>query len=94
MHKLHERPVKDLFRHGATSWIDLVHQLDALIYGLASGSPAVIMVQPTQDRCGDDRPTAPRHTVGWRHAYRHLLVDALMRPGAIEVGDVGPQRPA
>jgi hypothetical protein len=53
MHKLHERSVKDLFRHDATSWIDLVHQLDALTYGPASGSPAVVMVQPTQDRKSD-----------------------------------------
>jgi len=45
-------------------------------------------MEPAQDRCGDERPTAPRH------ARRRLLVDALMRPRVIEVGDIGPQRPA
>ncbi len=51
-------------------------------------------MEPAQDRHGDDRPTAPRHAVGRRHARRHLLVDALMRPRVIDVGDIGPQRPA
>ena len=52
------------------------------------------MMEPAQDRRGDDRPAAPRHAVCRRHAVGDLLVDALMRPRAIEVGDVRPQRPA
>jgi hypothetical protein len=49
MQRLHERPAKGLFRHDATSWMDLVHQLDTRIRGPASGSPVVVMVESTHD---------------------------------------------
>jgi len=49
MQRLHERSAIDLFRHDAMSWIDLVHQLDTRTYGLASGCPTVVMVQPSYD---------------------------------------------
>ncbi len=45
-------------------------------------------MDPAQNRRGDDQPAAPRHALG------HLLVDTLMRPRAIVVGHIGPQRPA
>ncbi len=53
MQWLHEQTAKDLFRHDATSWMDPVHQRDARIRSPASGCPAVVMVQSTQDRTSD-----------------------------------------
>ena len=54
MQRLQERSAQDLFSHDATSWMDLVHQLDARTCGPASGCPAVVMVQSTQDRKSND----------------------------------------
>jgi hypothetical protein len=54
MHRLQERSAQDLFSHDATSWMDLVQQLDALTCGPASGSPLIVMVQSTHDRKSDD----------------------------------------
>ena len=50
MHRLHERSAKGLFRHDATSWMDLVPHLDTRIHGPVSGCPAVVMVESTHDR--------------------------------------------
>jgi hypothetical protein len=49
MQRRQERSAQDLFSHDATSWMDLVHQLDARTCGPASGCPAVVMVQSTHD---------------------------------------------
>jgi hypothetical protein len=43
----------NLFRHDATSWMDLVHQLDARTRGPVSGCPVVVMVESTHDRNGN-----------------------------------------
>jgi hypothetical protein len=51
--RLHEKLATDLFRHDTTSWMDLVHQLDARTPGAASGCPVVVVVQPTHDRKSD-----------------------------------------
>src|SRR5207245_1178493 len=48
-----EEVFADLFRHDATSWMDLVHQLDARTRDPASGCPVVVVVQPTHDRTSD-----------------------------------------
>jgi len=47
--KAAEEVCKDVFRHDPTSWMDLVHQLDARSPGPASGYPVIVMVQPTHD---------------------------------------------
>ena len=49
IHRLHGRAVKGLFRHDATSWMDLISQLTSGIWSTISGSPAVVMVQSTHD---------------------------------------------
>src|SRR5438309_5507108 len=49
MQWLYERSAQDLSRHDSTSWIDLVHQLGVRTCGPASGCPAVVMVQSTND---------------------------------------------
>jgi hypothetical protein len=49
IHRLHERAVKGLFRHDATSWMDLISQLTSRIWSTISGCPAVVMVQLTHD---------------------------------------------
>ena len=54
MHRLQERYAKDLFRHEATNWMDLVHQVDVLIRGSASGCPAVVVVQSSHHWKSDD----------------------------------------
>jgi len=53
MHRLQERSATDLFRHDATSWMDLVHQLDARTRSPVSGCPVVVMVESTHDRNGN-----------------------------------------
>ena len=47
MHGLHERAAKDHLRHDATSWMDLVHQLNARTRGPVSGCPVVVVVEST-----------------------------------------------
>ena len=49
IHRRHERPAKDLLRHEATSWMDLVHQLVSRTCCLASGCPMVVMVKPAHE---------------------------------------------
>jgi hypothetical protein len=88
MHMLQERPAKDLFRHDAQSWMDLVHQLDARIRGSASGCPAVVMVQPTHDRKSDH--LVPCILSGRNRAtpFRDLLRNPLMRSCLVEVDHI------
>lgn len=50
MQRLQERLARDHFRYDATSWMDLVPQLDTRTSAPASGCPMVIMVQPAHDR--------------------------------------------
>jgi hypothetical protein len=47
MQRLQESSLKDLLRHDATSWMDLVYQLDDRTRGPASGCPLIVMVPPT-----------------------------------------------
>ncbi len=81
LHRIHERPVKDLFRHDAPSWMDLVHQLDARPRGTASGYPAVVMVQPTHDRQSDHFAPCIQSGRNRSAPLRDLLLDAL--PGVV-----------
>ena len=80
--------MKDRFRHDAPSWMDLVHQLDARTRGPASGCPAVVMMQPTQDRKSDH--LVPYILSGRNRAtlLRDLLPNSLMRPCLVEVGHI------
>jgi hypothetical protein len=48
--RLQERSLEDLFRHDATSWMDLIHQLHDRTLVLASGCPMVVMVESTHHR--------------------------------------------
>jgi hypothetical protein len=86
---LHEWPAKDLFRHEATSWMDLIHQLDAPTTGLPSGSPVVVMVQSTYD--WKSNHFAPCILSGRSRSapFRDLLRHPLMRPCLVEVGHIG-----
>src|SRR5512142_2111759 len=49
-HGSYEWPAKYLSRHDATSWMDLVPQLDFRTRALASDCPMIVMVKPTHDR--------------------------------------------
>jgi hypothetical protein len=85
---LHERPVKDLFSHDATSWMDLVHQLDACTRGPASGCPAVVVVQTTHDRKRDYLvpyiPSRRNRSV----LFRYVLPNPLMGSSLVEVSHI------
>src|SRR5215472_14059863 len=88
MQRLHGRAAKDLLRHDATRWMDLVPQLDARTRGPASGCPAVVMVQPTQDR--KSNYLVPCLLSGRNRAplFRYVLPNPLMWPCLVEVGDI------
>jgi hypothetical protein len=78
----------DGFRHDATSWMDLVHQLDARPRGPASGYPSVVMVQPTHDWKSDH--FAPSILRGRNRValFRDLLGNPLMWSCPVEVGHI------
>ena len=85
MHRLHERSAKDLFSHDATSWMDLVHQLDARTRGPASGCPVVVMVQPTHDRKSDHLVPCILSGRNRSALFRDLLPNPLMGSCLVEV---------
>src|SRR5215467_28000 len=68
--------------------MDLVLQLIALTCGSASGCPAVVMVQPTQDRTSYH--LVPCILSGRTQAalFRDLLPNALMGSCLVEVGHI------
>ncbi len=71
--------------------MDLVHQLDARPRGPASGCPAVVMMQPTQDRKSDH--LVPYILSGRNRAtlLRDLLPNPLMRPCLVEIDHIGSE---
>jgi hypothetical protein len=77
MHRLQERPAKDLSRHDATSWMDLVHQLSSQTRRTASGCPVVVMVQLTHDRKSDHLVACILSARNRSALYRDLLPNAL-----------------
>jgi hypothetical protein len=89
MHRLQERPAKDLFRHDAPSWMDLVHQLDTRTRGPASGDPLIVMVQPTHDRKSYHLVPCILSARNRSALFRYLLRNALMGPCPVEVGHIG-----
>lgn len=93
MHTLQERPVKDHFRHDATSWMALVHQLAARPRGPASGCPAVIMVQPTHHRKSDHLVACILRERNQSALFRDLLPNPLMGSCSVEVHDIRIQDP-
>jgi hypothetical protein len=87
--QLYERPAKDLFRHDATIWMDLVHQLDARTRGPASGSPVVVMVQPTHDGKSNHLVSCTLSRWNPSALFRDLLPNPLMRSCLVEVHHIG-----
>ena len=65
--------------------MDLVHQLYTRPRGFASGCPAVVMVQSTQDRKSNDLVPCILSARNRSALYRDLLPNALMRSCLIEV---------
>jgi hypothetical protein len=80
MHRLQARSLADLFRHDATSWIDLVHHLSSRTCGPISGCPAVVMVQPTHYWKSDHLVTCILSGRNRSALYRDLLPNPLMGP--------------
>ncbi len=85
-------------RGGASSWLatDDLHTpqtLASLHERQNFCTSAISMVSSTQDKEGDDLAIF----VIWWNRFNmrlwNLLPDALMRPGTIEVLDIGPQHP-
>jgi hypothetical protein len=85
MHRLQARSAKDLFRHDATSWIDLVHHLSSRTCGPASGCPVVVMVQPTHDRKSDHLVPCILSGRNRTELFRNLLRNPLMGSCPVEV---------
>jgi hypothetical protein len=63
MQRLQERSLEDLLRHDATSWMDLVHQLDDRTRGPASYQVALrgriiieVVSQQGEQKSGEDNP--------------------------------------
>jgi len=88
MNRRQERPVTDLFRHDATSWMDLAHQLDARTHGPASGCPVVVMVQPSHDWTSNHLIPCILRGRNRSDPVRNLLRHPLMGSCPIEVGDI------
>jgi hypothetical protein len=89
MHRLPKRSAKDLLRHDAPSWMDLVPQLDARTSASASGCPMVVMVESTHDRKSDDLVAYNLRRRNRPEPFRNLLLDPLMRSCLVEVGHIG-----
>ena len=94
MQRLHERPVTDFFRHDATSWMELVHRLDARTRGPPSGSPLISMVQPTHDRKSDHLVVCILSGRIRSALFWNLLSNPLMRPCPVEGGHIGIEHAA
>src|SRR5262245_12294742 len=70
------------------SWMDLVHQMDALTRDPASGYPSVVMVQPTQDWKSEHFASCPLRGRNQSALLGDLLPNPLMRSCRVEVGHV------
>ncbi len=85
MQRLHERSAQDLSRHDATSWMNLVHQLDARTRCPASGCPEAVMVQPAQDRKSDHLVPCILSVRNRSAVFRYLLPNPLMGSCLVKV---------
>ncbi len=65
--------------------MDLVHQLDARTYGIASCDPLIVVVQPTHDRKSDQLVPCILGGKNRSALLWDLLLDALMRPCLVKV---------
>jgi hypothetical protein len=91
--RLHERSAKDPFRHGATRWMDLVHQPSSRISSTSSGCPLVVIVEPTHDRKSDHFVPCILSGRNRSAPLRYLLLNPLMRPCLVEVGHIRIEHP-
>jgi hypothetical protein len=69
--------------------MDLVLRLDALTYGLVSGSPLILMVQPTHDRTSNHLVPCILRGRNRSAPSRNLLRNPLMWSCLIEVDHIG-----
>jgi hypothetical protein len=88
------RAAKNDFRHDATSWMDLITQLDARTPGLASGRPVVVVVQPTHDQTSDHLIPCILSARNRSATFRDLLLDALMGSCLVEIGHIAIEHAA
>jgi hypothetical protein len=93
LQKWQKRAAKDLSRHDATSEMDLVHQLNASPRVPASGSPLIIMVQPTHDRTSNHLVPCILTARNRSTLFRDLLPNPLMGPCPVEVSHIGIEHP-
>jgi hypothetical protein len=68
--------------------MDLVLQLDALTYGPVSGSPVIVMVQPTHDRKSNHLVACILSGRNQLAPFRYLLPNPLMRQCLVEVSHI------
>ena len=68
--------------------MDLVLQLDALTYGPVSGSPVIVMVQPTNDRKSNHLVACILRGRNQSEPFRNLLRKPLMGSCLVEVGHI------
>ena len=68
--------------------MDLIHQLDALTYGPASGSPLIVMVQPIHDRKSHYLVACTLRGRNRSEPFRYLLRNPLMGSCLIEVDHI------
>jgi hypothetical protein len=69
--------------------MDLIHQLDAPTTGLPSGSPVVVMVQPTHDGKSNHLVSCTLSRWNPSALFRDLLPNPLMRSCLVEVHHIG-----
>jgi hypothetical protein len=68
--------------------MDLIHQLDALTYGPVSGSPLIVMVQPTHDRKSHYLVACILRGRNRSEPFRYLLRNPLMGSCLVEVDHI------
>src|SRR2546421_6280016 len=68
--------------------MDLIHQLDALTYGPASGSPLIVMVQPIHDRKSHYLVACILRRRNRSEPFRYLLRNPLMGSCLVEVDHI------
>src|SRR5215472_2850637 len=71
--------------------MDLIHQLDALTYGPASGSPLIVMVQSTHDRKSHYLVACILRGRNRSEPFRDLLRNPLMGLCLVEVGHIASE---
>jgi hypothetical protein len=91
MQRLLVSPAKDPFSHDATSWMDLVHQLDARTDGTASGDQLIVMMQSSHDWKSEHLVPCILRGRNRSALFRYLLRHPLMGSYSVEVHDIRMQ---